>query len=46
MSAAFDELKFYLSRALVLSRSILGETLYMYLAVTDHVVSVVLLRLD
>lgn len=43
---AFDELKCYLSRAPILSRPVPRETLYMYLAITDHVVSVVLLRLD
>ena len=43
---AFDELKLYLSRAPVLSRSIPRETLYMYLVVTDHVMSAVLLKLD
>ena len=43
---AFDELKLYLSRAPVLSRSIPRETLYMYLAVTDHAMSAVLLKLD
>lgn len=35
-----------LSRAPVLSRLVLGEMLYMYLAMTDHAVSAVLLRLD
>ena len=43
---AFDELKLYLSRAPVLSRSIPRETLYMYLVVTDHAMSAVLLKLD
>jgi len=43
---AFDELKLYLSQAPILSRSVVGETLYMYLAVLDHAVSVVLIRLD
>ena len=43
---AFDELKLYLSQAPVLSRSVLGETLYMYLVVTDHAVSAILLKLD
>ena len=43
---AFDELKLYLSQAPILSRSVVGETLYMYLAVLDHTVSVVLIRLD
>ena len=36
----------YLSRAPVLSRPVPGETLYMYLVVSDHAVSVVLLKLD
>ena len=43
---AFDELKLYLSRAPVLSRRVPGETVYIYLAVTDHAVSAVLLKLD
>ena len=43
---AFDELKLYLSRAPILSRLVPEEMLYIYLAVTDHVVSTVLLRLD
>ena len=43
---AFEELKLYLARAPILSRPVPKETLYMYLAVTDHAVSVVLLRLD
>ena len=36
----------YLSRAPILSRLVPEETLYIYLAVTDHAVSTVLLRLD
>ena len=43
---AFEELKLYLAWAPILSRPVPKETLYMYLAVTDHAVSVVLLRLD
>ena len=43
---AFEELKLYLAQASILSRSVPRETLYMYLVVTDHAVSVVLLRLD
>ena len=42
----FIELKLYLSQAPILSRLVPEETLYMYLAVTDHAVSAVLLRLD
>ena len=43
---AFDELKLYLSWAPVLLRPVPREMLYMYLAVIDHAVSVVLLNLD
>ena len=43
---AFEELKLYVSRAPILSRPVPRETLYMYLAVTDHAVSAVLLRVD
>ena len=42
---AFDELKLYLSWAPILSRSVAGEMLYMYLAMTNHAVSAVLIRL-
>lgn len=42
----FDELKLYLSRAPILTKSMVGEALYMYLVMKNHVVSVVLLRLD
>ena len=42
----FIELKLYLSQAPILSRLVPEETLYMYLVVTDHAVSAVLLRLD
>lgn len=43
---AFGELKLYPSRAPILSRPVPRETLYLYLTVTDHAVSVVLLRVD
>ena len=36
----------YLAQALILSQPMAGETLYMYLAVTDHAVSVVLIRVQ
>ena len=42
----FIELKLYLSQAPILSRLVPEETLYMYLAVTDHAVSAIFLRLD
>ena len=42
----FEELKLYLAQAPILSRLVPKETLYMYLAVNNHAVSVVLLRLD
>ena len=42
----FEELKLYLDRAPILSRPVPEEMLYMYLAVTNYAMSVVLLRLD
>ena len=42
----FIELKLYLSQAPILSKLVPEETLYMYLAMTDHAISAVLLRLD
>lgn len=41
---AFKDLKSYLASPLVLSWHDPEEDLYMYLAVSDHVVSLVLLR--
>ena len=41
---AFQDLKTYLTTALLLSPSVLGEELYLYLAVTPHVVSSMLVR--
>ena len=41
---AFDDLKAYLTTALLLSLSVLGEELYLYLAVTPHAVSLALIR--
>ena len=41
---AFQDLKEYLTRAPMLTASELGEDLFMYLLVSDHAVSVVLLR--
>ena len=43
---AFDKLKLYLSWVPILSRPVIGEKLYMYLAVMDYVVSVILIQLD
>ncbi|XP_075640289.1 uncharacterized protein LOC142612043 [Castanea sativa] len=43
---AFKELKLQLSRALILSRLVPRETLYMYQVVTNHTISVVLIRVD
>ena len=36
---AFQDLKTYLTAALLLSPSVLGEELYLYLAITSHAVS-------
>ena len=41
---AFQDLKAYLTTALLLSLSVLGEELYMYLTVTTHAVSSALVR--
>ena len=41
---AFEDLKAYLTIAPLLSPSVLGEELYLYLAVTPHAVSSVLIR--
>ena len=41
---AFEELKAYLTSTLLLSPSKLGEELYLYLAVSPHVVSSALIR--
>ena len=41
---AFQDLKEYLTRALMLTASELGEELFMYLSISDHAVSAVLLR--
>ena len=41
---AFQDLKVYLTTAPLLSPSVLGEELYLYLAVTPHVVSSALVR--
>ena len=41
---AFQDLKAYLTTALLLSPSVLGEELYLYLAVTPHAVSLALVR--
>ncbi|GLT29657.1 hypothetical protein SLA2020_045080 [Shorea laevis] len=41
---AFDELKQYLASAPLLSKPVEGESLYLYLGVTDEAVSSVLLR--
>ena len=41
---AFQDLKTYLTAAPLLSPSILGEELYLYLAVSPHAVSSVLIR--
>ena len=41
---AFQDLKAYLTTALLLSPSVLGEELYLYLAVTPHAVSSALVR--
>ena len=41
---AFHDLKTYLTTTLLLSPSMLGEELYLYLAVTPHTVSSVLVR--
>ena len=41
---AFQDLKIYLTTAPLLSPSVLGEELYLYLAVTSHAVSSALIR--
>ena len=41
---AFEDLKAYLTTAALLSPSVLGEELYLYLAVTPHAVSSALIR--
>ena len=41
---AFQDLKIYLTTAPLLSPSVLGEELYLYLAVTPHTVSLALIR--
>lgn len=41
---AFQDLKKYLVSTLVLSSSEVGEDLFMYLAVSGHVVSTILLK--
>ena len=41
---AFEDLKAYLTMAPLLSSSVVGEELYLYLAVTSHVVSSALIR--
>ena len=41
---AFQDLKTYLTAAPLLSPSVLGEELYLYLVVTSHAVSSVLIR--
>ena len=41
---AFEDLKAYLTMAPLLNPSVLGEELYLYLAVTPHAVSSTLIR--
>ena len=41
---AFQDLKMYLITALLLSPSVMGEELFLYLAVTPHTVSSALIR--
>ena len=41
---AFENLKVYLTMAPLLSPSVVGEELYLYLAVTSHAVSLALIR--
>ena len=41
---AFQDLKMYLAAAPLLSPSVMGEELFLYLAVTPHVVSSTLIR--
>ncbi|KAK0580513.1 hypothetical protein LWI29_002813 [Acer saccharum] len=43
---AFQKLKEYLGRAPILSKPVAGETLYLYLSVTEVVTSSVLIRLE
>ena len=43
-SAAFKELKSYLSSPHILSKPIDGEPLYLYMAVSEHAVNLVLIR--
>ena len=44
MQRAFQDLKTYLTAAPLLSPFVLGEELYLYLAVTPHIVSLALIR--
>ena len=44
VSKPFQDLKTYLTTAPLLSPSVLGEELYLYLAVTPHAVSLALVR--
>ena len=41
---AFQELKMYLGSPLILSKPILGEDLYLYLAVSNSAVNLILIR--
>ena len=41
---AFEDLKAYLTTAPLLSSSVLGEELYLYLAITQHAVNAALIR--
>ena len=41
---AFEDLKAYLTMAPLLSPSVVGEELYLYLVITSHVVSSTLIR--
>ena len=43
---AFQELKKHLAEPPILSKPIAGEVLYLYLATTEHAISVVLVRED
>ena len=43
---AFQELKKHLTEPPILSKTIMGETLYLYLATTEHAISAVLVRED
>ncbi|KAK0599941.1 hypothetical protein LWI29_010026 [Acer saccharum] len=44
--AAFQKLKEYLGRAPILSKPVVGETLYLYLSVTEVATSSVLIRME